>query len=408
MDDENVLIIDKHVLICPNGQFDNIDNIYKEELDFIKDNFCGVFYDSIDKVILLQGSIIYLCGNIEENIKFIVPGYEINIIRGLSYNYDNNGGYNIINIGEIPININNVGILFRKLFSDENYFHEVKNAHEFQLLTEGNKEGHSFRKGIYLTNVNQENDEIHFNLLRCSTNLNGPTENFRDIDKTIVNKVNNVCKYMFQFPVNLNHVLAQIYENVIVERGQKKASIKAHSDKTKDMPRNGLLAFTTFYDTSNISPKHKPNGLFDICYNNKNISALTSLHFKLKNDASLEYPNLVREFNVLLYPNSVFIIPLSTNRLYTHEIRPSCLPIDKMFRRLGYVIRCSNTGAIYKDNQTYIINDKNELIKLEPITKDNETKIRELYLIENKTHQMVSYNNIYFSMNKGDYMKPIV
>ena len=30
----------------------------------------------------------------------------------------------------------------------------------------------------------------HFKLLRCSTNLDGPTENFKDTDREIVNKLN--------------------------------------------------------------------------------------------------------------------------------------------------------------------------------------------------------------------------
>jgi len=58
-----------------------------------------------------------------------------------------------------------------------------------------------------------------------------------------------------------------------------------------------------------------------------------------------------------LYPNSVFIMSLEMNRLYTHEISPSHLPMDLIPLRLGYVIRCSKTKAIYKDNKTYIINN---------------------------------------------------
>ena len=53
----------------------------------------------------------------------------------------------------------------------------------------------------------------------------------------------------------------------------------------------------------------------------------------------------------------MFIMSLEMNRLYTHEICPSCLPMDLIPLRLGYVIRCSKTKAIYKENQTYIIDN---------------------------------------------------
>ena len=56
-----------------------------------------------------------------------------------------------------------------------------------------------------------------------------------------------------EYPASLNHVLAQIYYNKSATEDQKqtKAKIKAHSDKTKDMPTNGLMAFCTFYDNLN-------------------------------------------------------------------------------------------------------------------------------------------------------------
>ena len=100
--------------------------------------------------------------------------------------------------------------------------------------------------------------------------------------------------------------------------------------------------------------------LFDCCY--KKTSILTSLRFKLKQIVQNE--NLPKEFSVTLYTNSVFIIPLSMNILYTHEIRPSVLLIDKILARMGYLIRCSKTAAIFKDNKTYS-NEDNKYIKLE-------------------------------------------
>jgi hypothetical protein len=95
------------------------------------------------------------------------------------------------------------------------------------------------------------------------------------------------------------------------------------------------------------------------------------------------------------------------NRLYTHEIVPPHISIDKMPTRMGYVIRCSKTDAIFNcnNNQTYIMND-NKLIKLEKPTEDDIKKLKELYADENLTDKVVEYNNIYFSLNDGDYTKP--
>ena len=172
---------------------------------------------------------------------------------------------------------------------------------------------------------------LQFNLLRCSTNLKGPTDNFRDTDKEIIGKVNNIVKYYFRDAVELNHVLAQVYENTMTinnnGKKERKAKISKHSDKTKDMPKNALIAFCSFYKDyyngkiNNVELKSKKsnNDQYDICY--KGTSMLTILRFILKKEVVND--KLAKNFDVVLYPNSVFIIPLSTNRLYTHEIVPS-------------------------------------------------------------------------------------
>lgn len=406
---ENVLLKDKHIFIAINGQHNELDPAYQCELEYIKIHFCGVVQTEPTKLTYSSDSIIYLSGD----ISLIKPESNQNklyVVKELSYNYINDSkDYGIINIGEVPINIHNVGVYFRKLFPDNiDYFSLIKNAHEFQTLTESNKDGKAFRTGIYLTDVTQLDNNLQFNLLRCSTNLDGPTDNFRDIDHQILHKVNHVAGSMFEKPVRLNHVLAQIYENSIHDKGgkkvEKKAVIKAHSDKTKDMPKDALIAFTTFYDK--MPSKHKSNtDLFDICY--KSTSVLTRLYFRLKNVANNADTGLVKEFTVTLYPNSVFIIPLSTNRLYTHEIRPSTLSVDKIPTRLGYVIRCSNTKAIFKDGQTYIHKD-GDLNKLQDITCDTIQTIRNLYFTENVSTEIVDYPTIQCSMNSGDYKMPII
>lgn len=415
---ENSLIIDKHILICSVGRTStevepsNVkphsvsrtpvggeeNNIMQVELDYLKNNFCGIVLTTIDGVIVTD-QYIYLCGDIRKNEN--IKSANVYVIKQLSNNY-NMTTYNIIDIGEVPINIHNVGIYFRNIFNsnDKDYFNSIKTSHEFQSLTESNKPNSAFRTGIYLTKVEKRDAELKFNLLRCSSNLNGPTDNFRDIDNEIITKINTVTQIHFEQKVELNHVLAQIYENN--EKG--KAKIKAHSDKTKDMPANALMAFCTFYDTNLINNKIKKSNtdMFDYLYNKT--SVLTKLHFKLK--YPVKYPLLAKEFSVTLYPNSAFIISLTTNRLYTHEIRPSVLPFNVIPTRMGYVIRCSNTPAIFKDGQTWI-SENDEYTPLEKINKDGANELRTQYFKENTTDDIIEYAHTKFSMNSGDYLEPI-
>ena len=172
----------------------------------------------------------------------------------------------LIELGQVPININNVGIYFQQFFTlDKDYFSNIIGEHNFQTLTESNKPTNAFRNGIYLTSVTEDEfnpDTLHFRLLRCSSNLSGPTDNFRETDNEIVGSLNEISKYFFDQPFNLNHVLAQVYNNFQSDEGKNcKAKIKAHSDKTKDMQQNGIMAFCTFYKhgTINISEIEKYN-----------------------------------------------------------------------------------------------------------------------------------------------------
>lgn len=412
MTEENILLNNKHILLHDNEEF-----IQSKEFNYIKKNFCGRVLEITNIIIdnCPPYTIIYICGDIEKNINIIPNAGDqivISVIKELSKNYCNTQKkYQLITLGEVPINIHNTGVYFRKFFgTGKDYYGSIINEHQFQSLTESNKPGHAFRKGIYLTNIKEDNEEIKFNLLRCSTNLSGPSDNFRDTDKEIIGKINGTSKYFFKDEVELNHVLAQTYENSIVINKEKKAKISKHSDKTKDMPKNALIAFCSFYkdfsdDVFNKELKCKKSTVdpYDYCYNDT--SVLTRLRFCLKNNAIAK--KMERQFDITLYPNSVFIIPLSTNRLYTHEIIPSILPVDKIPTRMGYVVRCSNTNAVFKDGQTYI-HQEGKYIKLnEPIDEDVR-RLKELYLKENATIEVVHYDGFYFSLNKGDYKKPIV
>lgn len=218
----------------------------------------------------------------------------------------------------------------------------------------------------------------------------------------------------FEQHVEFNHILAQIYinktETTDNKTSEKKARISAHSDKTKDMDHNALIAFCTFYEnyvndefTDHKTKQIKKTNTFDHCYGDT--SVLTKLRFKLKN--SVADHTMVKEFTITLYPNSVFIIPLSTNRLYTHEIIPSVLPVSKVANRLGYVVRCSKTKAVFKNGKTYVVNGDNHTELHQPTDEDIKT-LKTQYYEENVTDKMIHYGNVYFSLNNGDYIEPIL
>ncbi len=402
---ENKITTERNVLVVLQ------DGIAGESaLQYLIDHFCGKVIYSLSGLEGLQNDInIYACGNFLN----LAPTRKcLQIIQELSIHYDGWLGNNhfLVTLGEVPIIICNAGVYFRHLFGKQDLFSKIKSEHEFQQLTESNKEAKAFRKGIYLTQVRKEgmdnNEILHFHLLRCSSNFTGPTENLRSTDQYIVNTLNDSLKYTFEKDTTLNHVLAQIYENIAkTEESDKeiKAKIKAHSDKTKDMPQEGIIAFCTFYDTADF-PHLTPSKTdpFDWCY--KDITGLTKLHFKLKH--TVVNDTLAKEFTVTLYPNSAFLIPLSTNRLYTHEIRPSMLNVDKIPVRMGYVVRCSNVEARYMNGETFI-KENGTFIKLEPMTLISIEDLRTSYKAENKTAHIIDYGKVHFSMNEGDYQKPI-
>ncbi|MEL6536558.1 MAG: hypothetical protein AAFQ98_14165 [Bacteroidota bacterium] len=301
-----------------------------ETLAELRASFCGVVLDNPAEVPPLGNyEQAYVCGDLSK----LGPDHPaVHVIEELAIHGEHldPNKTNPVTLGQVPILVHGVGVYFRNLFGTEDYFAQVQAQHEFQELTESTKQSKAFRKGIYLSKITKEATEnevemLRFQLLRCSSNLTGPTDNFRSADHAIMSSLNTAAKGVFEQPTELNHVLAQVYENrknVGAKGKEVKAKIKAHSDKTKDMPAEGLIAFCTFYGQTQFS-QLEPSATdpYDWCY--KNTSGLTKLHFKRKK--GVEVPALVPEFSVTLYPNSAFIIPLSTNRLYTHEIRPSRL-----------------------------------------------------------------------------------
>ncbi|WP_097869423.1 hypothetical protein [Streptomyces sp. rh34] len=353
---------------------------------------------------------VYLCGDISAiSSRRLHSAARVFVVRELSHGYHEeiDERWALIGLGRVPIRVHGVGVYYRRFFErDADHFARIRAEHTFQSLTESTKPGTAHRSGIYLTPVTRNGDELRFRLLRCSTNLSGPTENFRPTDTRVVEALNREAATVFRGQAPLNHVLAQIYHNTLAtaERKQSKAKISAHADKTKDMPVNGVMAFCTFYDRlDHLRPL--TDDAFD--HGVKGTSGLTGLRFRLKDPTGeLDGVALPSQFGVTLYPGSVFFMPLSTNRLYTHEIRPSMLDAAMLPTRLGYVVRCSSTEAVHKNGHTFL-DAAGDLVKLEPPTAAGMDDLRKLYAEENRTSSFIDYGDDFrFSMNTGDYLAP--
>ena len=381
-----------------------------EEESLIRD-FCGTAISGSDPgPPSLAQKAVYLCGDLSKarGLDLRAAG-RIAVIRELSHGYEEDMTWPLVDLGRVPLRTHGVGVYYRRFFDlGTDYFSRIGSEHTFQSLTESTKPGKAHRTGIYLTPVRQDGDALHFRLLRCSTNLSGPTENFRASDTHIVDALNREAGFLFEDQAPLNHILAQIYHNTpaAAEQKQAKARISAHADKTKDMPANGIMAFCTFYDRLD---KLRPLTQDTFDYGYRGISGLTRLRFRLKEPAAQRLgPALPAQFTLTLYPNSVFFMPLSTNRLYTHEILSPTLDAELLPTRLGYVVRCSSTEAVHKEGHTFLKRN-GELVQLEPPTIEGMTELRRLYAEENRTQAFIDYSSGFlFSMNGGDYIAPQV
>lgn len=383
---EATLVDARNILVAPRGQ----------RLGF---DFFGLVLDELPEDV--SGKTLYLTGDVAMLRERCEGAARVFAIEGLASNY---GSIETVSIGRLPMRIGDVGVYYRRFFDDHDIFRRVSSEHTFQTLTESTKPSKAHRTGIYLTPVSQQGEELRFHVLRCSTNLSGPTENFCATDWRIVNALNEEANVIFSGHAPLNHVLAQLYLSAPAtdEQKQTKAKISAHADKTKDMPFNGIMAFCTFYDgLGTLTPL--PDDAFDYGYKRK--SGLTKLRFRLKESAR-QRAELRPEFSLTLYPGSVFFMPLSTNRLYTHEIQASILDGDMLPTRLGYVVRCSKTEAFHSRGITFL-QIHGQPVPLEPPTEAGMHALRELYAIENRSDAFIDYGDRFrFSMNQGDYKAP--
>ena len=406
------LTFEKLALVCFDVQ---LDETGKVQLADVRANFPGkVIDDPIESTD--ADYVVYFCGDAAKYHKDTPIPESTRIVKDFSRNFSDIPEKQIITLGEIPVNVHGVGVYYRQMFAlDKDFFDAVTKVHEFQTLTESDKVSPSHRKGLYISHVSDNDEESQFNLLRCSTNLDGPTAGFQSVDREILDKINDAAGHVFKDNAPFNHVLAQVYRNTfekmetngVSKVKERKARIKAHSDKTKDMPDNGLIAFCTFYSTAELNDRSRRSKEDSFDYVYKSTSVLTRLRFKLKDCVVDTAGKLEKSFDLKLYPNSVFMIPLSTNRLYTHEIVPPTASPDHIPTRLGYVVRCSKTDAVHRDGKTYLRESGVE-VPLIPPTEDDIKELRNLYFAENTTAETIVYGRTVFSMNDGDYMKPLV
>ena len=356
----------------------------------------------------LAGKAVYLCGDVAEARGLdLTAASRVLVIREGSHGFAAGDPWPVVGLGRVPFDVHGLGVYYRGFFDPEvDYVARCRGEHTFQSLTESTKPGTAHRTGIYLTPVRKERDALHFRLLRCSTNLSGPTDNFRSTDRHIVDALNQEAARIFSGAAPLNHVLAQLYPNTPAdgEKKQAKARISAHADKTKDMPDHGVMAFCTFYEhLDRLAPM--AGDPFD--RGHRGISGLTRLRFRRKEIAAEHSGASPDQFTITLYPNSVFFMPLSTNRRYTHEIVPSELDAARLPTRLGYVVRCSSAEAVHEGGRTFLLED-GARVELEAPTPAGMTDLRRLYAEENRTAARVDYGaGVRFSMNAGDYQAPI-
>ncbi|MGW4696750.1 hypothetical protein ACWEO1_30725 [Kitasatospora cineracea] len=362
----------------------------------------------------LEGRTVYLCGEVSEAAarrldaaaRVLVVG-EVPAGRPPGAGAGAGASWTGVGPGRVPLRVHGVGVYYRRFFEPEaDHFGRILAEHAFQSLTESTKPGTAHRSGIYLTPVVRDGDDLHFRLLRCSTNFSGPTEGFRPTDTHIVEALNREAAAVFRGQAPLNHVLAQVYHNTpaTAERKQSKARISAHADKTKDMPADGIMAFCTFYDRlDGLQPLDAD--AFDRGV--RGVSGLTGLRFRLKErTAESDAAGLPPHFTVTLHPGSVLLVPLSTNRLYTHEIRPPAPAAELLPTRLGYVVRCSDAEAVHRDGRTFL-KTADGPVGLEPPTPDGLDELRRLYAEENRSPSFAGYGREFpFSMNEGDYVAP--
>lgn len=414
---ENRILQDRHVLVCVDAQLRWLSPHLARKKEELVQEFCGRVVRALDvspPPIIEGGVVVFVTGDALANIALLRSSHaarsvELVLVRELVAGDDVPGeALGVVSLGQVPRSVHaGAGVLFPRLFDRQReLFAAVSSSHAFQSVSESRKEGAARRTGVYLCETAlRASGAIDFHLMRSSTTFDGPTEGFAPADRAIVHAVARAAAPLFALPFTLNHVQAQVYHNRRTEAGkERKAAIKAHTDKTQDMASSSVIAFVSFYDADDS---------LDV-----SSDALATLLFRRK---GAQPDDDDTGFRVALPPGSAFLIPLGTNRQYTHEIRPPGLPVEKIPTRLGFVIRCSATRARFeRDASAYAAADAapngrtkifldpaSDGILLEEPTDENVEALKALYFAENSTAERVDYGGLrHCSLNPGDFLPP--
>jgi hypothetical protein len=206
-------ILDTHnVLVAPS----------KLDAESPLKDFCGAVIaldDPAARLPDLADKAVYLCGDLSKASAFDLSAAGASRSSGSCRTATTTRAWPLVDLGRVPLRVHGVGVYYRRFFDPAGeHFQRISSEHTFQSLTESTKPGKAHRSGIYLTPVEPVGDALHFRLLRCSTNLSGPTENFRATDRHIVDALNQEAALVFDGAAPLNHVLAQIYHNTPADR----------------------------------------------------------------------------------------------------------------------------------------------------------------------------------------------
>ena len=106
---------------------------------------------------------------------------------------------------------------------------------------------------IFLSDVKQDDEGKHYNLLR-SSEKNIHTHKFSDTDNKILRNVNEIAPLFFEKCSNFNHAYCKINNN-----DEEKKSFKSI-----DMNQDSLIAFTTFYKSEKDKTKLLTNNKQDV------------------------------------------------------------------------------------------------------------------------------------------------
>jgi hypothetical protein len=201
---ENKLQTNKHILLnCLPGA--SLTSAQAVEQQTVLTTFLGLVFTlpadlaSLQDIEKQPGRVIYVLGNAAlldqpEYESTLQTSKEVRVIASYTSSTFTRlpfgASYHSIRIGQVPLNYHNVGVYYKGFHSENDisdqakegnrYFAAIRANHRFQGLTESNKPGVSYRKGLYLSDVTEDDSngqDLHFHLLRCSTNLDGPTEN---------------------------------------------------------------------------------------------------------------------------------------------------------------------------------------------------------------------------------------